>query len=84
MKLTKTEKIWLILVVAFYICYNLPFVPAYNHPQATLIHGALTLIPLWTAIYFGLSRVCRIYRLKDNDAPIEQNLMEQEKEDTPC
>ena len=29
MKITKTEKIWLVAVIIFYVCYNLPFVPAF-------------------------------------------------------
>lgn len=66
MKLTKTEKIWLLAVIIFYICYNLPFVPAYHHPRATLIHGVITLIPLWISIYIGLIKICRIYKLRDN------------------
>lgn len=65
MKMTKTEKIWLIAVIFFYICYNLPFVPRYNSSAGALIHGAITLIPLWIAVYVGLVKVCRIYKLKD-------------------
>lgn len=65
MKLTKAEKIWLAAVIIFYACYNLPFVPAYGHAKATLIHGLITLIPLWIAVYIGLVKVCRIYRLRD-------------------
>lgn len=64
MKITKTEKIWLGTVLLFYVLYNLPFVPAYGHAKATLIHSAITLIPLWISIYVGLVKVCRIYRLR--------------------
>ncbi len=77
MKLTKTEKIWLAVVIIFYTCYNLPFVPAYYHPKATLIHAAMTLVPLWIAIYVGLIKVCRIYKLRE---PKE----EQKQEDEAC
>jgi len=75
MKLTKAEKIWLAAVIIFYACYNLPFVPAYGHAKATLIHGLITLIPLWIAVYIGLVKVCRIYRLRDSqgDSPSEQS-----------
>lgn len=65
MKITKTEKIWLGIVILFYVCYNLPFVPAYGHAKATLVHAAITLIPLWISIYVGLVKVCRIYRIRD-------------------
>lgn len=64
MKLTKTEKIWLIVVCIFYAAYNLPFVPHYSHARATIIHALLTLIPLWVSVYIGLRKVFRIYRLK--------------------
>lgn len=67
MKLTKTEKIWLGIVLFFYICYNLPFVPAYGHEKATLIHALITLIPLWVSIYVGLFKVWKIYRLRDHN-----------------
>jgi hypothetical protein len=65
MKITKVEKIWLSVVIFFYIAYNLPFIPAYKDAQGTLIHALITLIPLWISIYVGLWKVCRIYRLKD-------------------
>lgn len=67
MKMTKTEKIWLITVIVLYVCYNLPFVPAYNNAVGTLIHAAITLIPLWIAIYVGLVKVCRIYKIKEQN-----------------
>lgn len=93
MKITKIEKIWLIVVIALYACYNLPFVPAYGLAKATLIHATITLIPLWIAIYVGFAKVCRIYKLKDNpDDPKHEkeiNVGETEKismakEDKPC
>ncbi|MCC8080712.1 MAG: hypothetical protein LIO80_01625 [Lachnospiraceae bacterium] len=68
MKLTRAEKIWLAAVIIFYACYNLPFVPAYGHAKATLIHGLITLIPLWISVYIGLVKICRIYRLRDPQA----------------
>lgn len=68
MKITKAEKIWLTAVILFYVGYNLPFVPAYGHAKATLIHALITLVPLWISIYVGLVRVCRIYRIKNRTA----------------
>lgn len=67
MKLTKTEKIWLIVVCIFYIAYNLPFVPHYGHAKATILHACLTLIPLWISVYIGLVKVFHIYRLRQNE-----------------
>jgi len=65
MKITKTEKIWLAAVIIFYVSYNLPFVPPYGLARATLVHALITLVPLWIAIYVGLVKVCRIYRIRD-------------------
>lgn len=64
MKLTKTEKIWLTAVVVLYILYNLPGFPAYGNAKAAIIHGLMTLIPLWIVVYIGFFKVCKIYRLK--------------------
>ena len=61
MKFSKAEKIWLAAVVIFYVLYNLPFFPAYLDPEGTLIHAALTLIPLWIAVYIGLFKVSKSY-----------------------
>lgn len=64
MKITKTEKTWLFLTVLFYVLYNIPGVPAYLDAKGLLIHGALTVIPLWICVYVGLVKVLRKYRLK--------------------
>ena len=70
MNVTKTEKIWLILTVIFYILYNLPGVPPYGEAIPTLIHALLTVVPIWIIVYVGLVRVYRIYKLRDDaDAP---------------
>ncbi|MCU6763748.1 Uncharacterised protein [uncultured Roseburia sp.] len=67
MKLKRAEKIWLISVIIFFFLYNLPFFPAYYHPKATIIHMILTIIPLWTVVYFGLFKMCRIFKLKKKE-----------------
>ncbi len=67
MKLSRLEKIWLISVIIFYFLYNLPFFPPYHHSKATVIHMLLTIIPLWTAVYFGLIRICRKQKLKKRE-----------------
>ena len=64
MKITKAEKIWLFLTVLFYGLYNIPGIPAYLDAKGLLIHGALTVIPLWICVYMGLVKVLRKYRLK--------------------
>ena len=64
MKITKAEKIWLFLTVLFYVLYNIPGIPAYLDSRGLLIHGALTVIPLWICVYVGLFKVLRKYRLK--------------------
>lgn len=64
MKITKTEKIWLLVVTAFYLLYNLPYVPAYGDSKAMFIHAGLTVIPIWIAVYVGLGKVYKVYKLK--------------------
>lgn len=68
MKLTRTEKIWLALAAVFYLLYNIPGVPAYGDSVGTLVHAALTIIPLWIVVYVGTAKVYRIYRVRD-DSP---------------
>lgn len=65
MKVTKTEKVWLFLVVLFYVLYNIPGVPKYGSTKGALMHGALTIIPLWVIIYFGMFKVFKKLKLKD-------------------
>ncbi len=54
MKISKMEKIWLFTVVLFFVLYNLPGVPAYGDSKGMLIHGVVTIIPLWIAVYIGM------------------------------
>ena len=74
MKMTKVEKVWFILVVLFYVLYNLPGVPPYYEAVPTMIHTLLTVVPLWIIVYIGLARVYKTYKLKDD----EENKEEQE------
>lgn len=67
MKVTKTEKIWLLLTVVFYILYNLPGVPPYGQAVPTIVHGLLTVLPLWVIVYIGLARVYKIYTLREDE-----------------
>lgn len=67
MRVTKTEKIWLIVVTALFVLYNLPGVPPYGEAIPTLVHAALTVIPLWIAVYVGMHKVYKAYRLKDQE-----------------
>lgn len=60
----RTEKWWLGSVILFYVLYNLPGVPNYHDPKATLIHGALTIIPLWIVTFIGMSVVHKQRKLK--------------------
>lgn len=65
MKITKTEWIWLIVTAVLYIAYNIPGVPAYHQPTATLIHACLTVVPLWVISYIFLPKVYRIYKIRE-------------------
>lgn len=66
MKITRAEKVWLGLVVLFYVLYNLPFVPPYGDAVGTIIHGIATIVPLWIIIYVGFFKINRMYRPKDS------------------
>lgn len=88
MKLTKAEKIWIAVVVIFYILYNLPFFPKYYMPKAAILHMIITIIPLWIAIYVGFFKICRG---KKRNANRGSNTFEnaisnkiEEKEDEAC
>ena len=67
MKITKAEKIWLALTVVFYILYNLPGVPPYGEAVPTIIHALLTVLPLWIIAYAGMTRIYKIYKLRDEE-----------------
>lgn len=67
MKVTKTEKVWLILTAIFYFLYNLPHFPKYDDAPTAMIHALVTVVPLWVIVYVGLARVQRIYRLKSDE-----------------
>ncbi|MBU4540799.1 MAG: hypothetical protein KJ774_06205 [Firmicutes bacterium] len=71
MRVTKTEKIWLVVVTVLYILYNFPGLPAYDEPVPMLIHGGLTLIPLWIAVYVGMHKVYKVYKLRDSKTDSE-------------
>lgn len=72
MRVTKTEKIWLIVVALLYGLYNFPGVPAYNDSNAMFIHAALTVVPLWIAVYIGMAKVYKIYKIKDQKKEAEE------------
>jgi hypothetical protein len=63
----KTEKWWLILVILFYLLYNLPGIPSYGNIRGALLHGVLTLVPLWISIYVGLYLTAKQRRFADVD-----------------
>ena len=68
--LRKAEKLWLGLVVLFYLLYNLPGVPPYKDAGAAMWHGALTLIPLWAIIYYGMFRLFSRKKIRNlGDSP---------------
>lgn len=67
MKISKNERIWLIVVVVLYILYNFPGFPAYHQPVATVIHGFITVVAIWIAVYIGLGKVYKEYPLKEEE-----------------
>lgn len=66
MKITRAEKIWLGLIILFYALYNIPFFPAYGDAAGLIIHGALTIIPLWIVVFVGYPYINRIYKPKED------------------
>lgn len=64
MKLTKAEIIWLGSTILFFALYNLPGVPGYHSERGLILHGLLTVVPLWICVYAGLFKVLHKYRLK--------------------
>ena len=78
-KITKTEKRWLIAVILFYACYNLPFFPVYGDAEMTIIHAIATLIPLWISVYVGFFKICKIYKLKEKPSTESATLSAENK-----
>ena len=68
-KLKKIEALWLISVIVCYLAYNLPFVPSYNNPKGAIIHGIVTLVPLWISVYLGFFQICKRMKIKDKEEP---------------
>jgi len=67
LKISKNERIWLIVVVVLYILYNFPGFPAYGQPVATVVHGVITVVAIWIAVYIGLGKVYKEYPLKEEE-----------------
>ena len=65
MKITKAEKIWLTVVVILYCLYNFPGIPAFGDEQGLIIHGLLTVVPLWIATYAGMYIITKKNKLRD-------------------
>lgn len=63
-KLRKVEIAWLISVILFFVLYNLPFVPPYGKPVAAIVHGILTIVPLWLSVYIGFFKICKLFKIK--------------------
>ncbi len=68
MKIGRTEKIWIAAVAIFYGLYNLPGVPPYGSVKGCLIHGAITVIGIWVAVYIGRHKAEKEYPLKEEDS----------------
>lgn len=67
MKITKMEKIWILLTAIFYVLYNLPGVPKFGDQVGAMVHALLTVVPLWIIVFVGTAKVYKIYALKDDD-----------------
>jgi hypothetical protein len=58
-------------VILFFVLYNLPGVPHLGDPHATIIHGALTILPLWIVVYVGMIKLNRQRKLTGKVEAIE-------------
>lgn len=65
MNVTKVEKIWLITTIVLFLLYNIPGVPMYGNDNGLLVHGILTVIPLWIVSYVGMTKIYKIYKLRE-------------------
>lgn len=66
MKITRRELIWLLLVTVLFVAYNLHGVPEYLNPNGTILHGCLTLIPMWAVALIGKKLVYDIYEVNED------------------
>jgi len=78
-----TEKWWLGLTIVFYLLYNLPGIPEYGDAPSALIHGVLTILPLWVISYAGLIILNRQRSLRTK-CDSNKTLNYSDKEDTQC
>ena len=65
MRVSKGEKIWIILTVIFYVLYNIPGLPAHGDQMGAMIHAILTVGPLWVVVFVGTKLIYKKYPLKD-------------------
>ncbi len=72
MKISKIEKIWLTAVLIFFTLYNLPGIPGFGDAKGLIIHGVLTVPPLWIIAYLGMYFVNRKYKLQDSKKEDEE------------
>lgn len=66
MKITKSEKVWLILTIIFFILYNIPGIPVFRDAKGLIIHSVLTVVPLWLISYIGMVKINKVYKLRSN------------------
>lgn len=66
MKTGLTEKIWLIMCLAFEFIYNIPGVPAYGDIKGCIIHGLISVIGTLLSVYIGYIFVIKEYPLKED------------------
>ena len=67
MKITKTEKIWILITSLFFLLYNIPGFPAYGDKVSAMVHALLTVLPLWITVFIGAKKIFNIYELRDEE-----------------
>ena len=67
MKIGRTEKIWIVSVLFFWVFYNFPGFPAYGNVKGCIIHGLISFVGTFLTVFVGCKLTEREYPLKEED-----------------
>lgn len=67
MVITKFEKIWLAIVVALFVIYNIPGFPAYGDAMGCLVGGLIIVGAIWVVIYVGMNKLYKVQALNEEE-----------------
>lgn len=90
MKITKTEKIWLAVIVILFALYNIPGFPPYGSIKGCLLTGLVLVGGIWVFSYLGMIKVYKAQKLREeaemeeHSSHQEQGIQKEKKEDKTC